>query len=117
MLPFVRSSRQPKGAGFSRPYGGPYNRKRKRRRSDGLGVSYGMLTTWRSPLLPSPVEGGSSPSSLAVIRSASISCLTLKISCSFIRSTSSGFFMGEGSFDKYQHQLSIRHRLYTAVRT
>src|SRR5579862_2543573 len=61
-----------------------------------------MLTTWRNSTFPSPVEGGSSPSNLAVSRSASISCLTRWISCSFIRSTSKGFFMGEGSLNN-QH--------------
>src|ERR1700676_1152538 len=66
-----------------------------------------MLTTFRIPPFPSPEEGGSSPSNLAVIRKASISCLTLSISCSFIRSTSMGFFMGRAPLINNQRHSNL----------
>ena len=56
-----------------------------------------MLTTFRNSTLRSPAEAGSSPSNSAVIRSASIYCLTRNMSCSFIRRTSIGFFMARAS--------------------
>src|SRR3984893_9564241 len=69
-----------------------------RLRTAGEYILYGISTTRCSLGRPSPfaAPGSSAPSKRAATRRASISFRTRNSSCSFIRSTSYGFFIGGG---------------------
>src|ERR1700730_16609453 len=81
-----------------------------RLRTAGEYILYGISTTRCSLGRPSPfaAPGSSAPSKRAATRRASISLRTRNNSCSFIRSTSYGFFIGESLACKFRLVLPVK---------